>query len=308
MILFYFYINNNLSGEIPQELGELTNLQVLILANCDVSGTIPKELGNLTNLYELYIFGTEVSGEVPDEFANLTNLSTLWLTDNYLTGLPDLSHIDFAPFEGTSNYTGFCVKGNNLRFNDIEPNLSVLSSIASYSPQRTIEISPETQPVNIGEELFLTFDIEGDNNEYQWFKGTKAVSEKSSSPDFHIANVTSDDLGKYRCKITDPAVDGLTLTTSYIKVVDFATSVELASKNNYIRIYANNKYIHIESGNNIVMNGMAEIYDLSGKKLISRKLHGVIKDEIDANNLVPGAYIVRLINDSNIYTEKVIIR
>ena len=39
-----------LSGEIPAELGSLTNLQVLNLYDNELSGTIPAELGQLTNL------------------------------------------------------------------------------------------------------------------------------------------------------------------------------------------------------------------------------------------------------------------
>ena len=42
--------HNQLSGTIPSELGNLTNLVWLNLSNSELSGTIPSELGNLTNL------------------------------------------------------------------------------------------------------------------------------------------------------------------------------------------------------------------------------------------------------------------
>ena len=41
---------NRLSGEIPPELGDLTNLGRLHLNFNYLSGEIPPELGNLTNL------------------------------------------------------------------------------------------------------------------------------------------------------------------------------------------------------------------------------------------------------------------
>ena len=39
-----------MSGEIPEELGSLVNLQELLLSENRLSGEIPTELGNLTNL------------------------------------------------------------------------------------------------------------------------------------------------------------------------------------------------------------------------------------------------------------------
>ena len=41
--------DNELSGEIPAELGSLTNLQWLHLTLNQLSGEIPTELGSLTN-------------------------------------------------------------------------------------------------------------------------------------------------------------------------------------------------------------------------------------------------------------------
>ena len=39
-----------MSGEIPPELGSLSNLEGLYLRDNDLSGEIPAELGNLSNL------------------------------------------------------------------------------------------------------------------------------------------------------------------------------------------------------------------------------------------------------------------
>ena len=42
-----------MSGPIPRELGQLTNLMLLFLAGNELSGPIPRELGQLTNLKAL---------------------------------------------------------------------------------------------------------------------------------------------------------------------------------------------------------------------------------------------------------------
>ena len=43
--------NNDLTGEIPRELGSLTNLEYLTLNNNDLTGEIPRELGSLNLEY-----------------------------------------------------------------------------------------------------------------------------------------------------------------------------------------------------------------------------------------------------------------
>ena len=44
-----------MTGEIPAELGNLSNLERLFLGGNRIGGGIPAELGNLTNLTELLL-------------------------------------------------------------------------------------------------------------------------------------------------------------------------------------------------------------------------------------------------------------
>ena len=77
---------NELSGEIPLELGNLSNLRILYLYNNELSGEIPPELGNLSNLEELYLKGNGLSGEIPPELGSLSNVWYLSLGVNELSG------------------------------------------------------------------------------------------------------------------------------------------------------------------------------------------------------------------------------
>ena len=77
---------NELTGTIPAELGNLANLQILWLHRNQLSGAIPAELGNLANLQELSLRTNELTGTIPVELGNLSSLQALWLHQNQLSG------------------------------------------------------------------------------------------------------------------------------------------------------------------------------------------------------------------------------
>ncbi len=79
-------IGNELSGEIPPELGNLANLGGFDLGGNELSGEIPPELGNLASLTSLNLINNELSGEIPPELGNLANLEWLGLGVNQLSG------------------------------------------------------------------------------------------------------------------------------------------------------------------------------------------------------------------------------
>jgi len=80
-------INNNLSGMIPAELMNLTELQHLNLSTNQLTGSIPSELGDLTLLQELDLSNNQLSGTIPSSLGHLTNLRLLLFASNQLTGL-----------------------------------------------------------------------------------------------------------------------------------------------------------------------------------------------------------------------------
>jgi len=78
--------SNNLTGSIPNEIGDLKNLQDLLLYDNHLSGTIPSEIGNLLNLQNLGLFGNQLTGPIPPEIGDLIYLNELNLSSNQLTG------------------------------------------------------------------------------------------------------------------------------------------------------------------------------------------------------------------------------
>ena len=91
--------SNGLAGQIPMELGSLSNLKRLELSNNKLTGEIPKELGSLSNLKWLELDNNNLTGEIPMELGSLSNLRVLGLGNNQLTGeipmeLGELSNLE----------------------------------------------------------------------------------------------------------------------------------------------------------------------------------------------------------------------
>jgi hypothetical protein len=71
---------------LPTQLGTLTNLQFLNLANNKLTN-IPTQIGNLKNLEGLYLENNKLTS-IPSELGNLTNLVTLNLYNNLIENVP----------------------------------------------------------------------------------------------------------------------------------------------------------------------------------------------------------------------------
>ncbi len=71
-------MTNKLSGELPVEIGNLTELQYLNLGNNSISGTIPAECGKLSKLVMLGLYQNQLSGNIPTELQNLPCWPYTW--------------------------------------------------------------------------------------------------------------------------------------------------------------------------------------------------------------------------------------
>ena len=100
-----FLGDNQLSGEIPVDLGNLARLDVVSLYQNQLTGEIPAQLGNLSNLRTLSLRDNQLTGDIPPELGSLARLEALWLSNNQLTGeipreLGDLANLAQLRLEG----------------------------------------------------------------------------------------------------------------------------------------------------------------------------------------------------------------
>ena len=130
---------NQLSGSIPTEVSNLSNLTHLALGGNHLSGEIPTELVSLSNLTELSLYGNQLSGNIPPELGRLSNLRRLVLGGNQLSGeIP-------TELVSLSNLTELILYGNQLS-GSIPPELGILSNLTHLvldGNQLSGEIPPE---------------------------------------------------------------------------------------------------------------------------------------------------------------------
>jgi len=95
--------SNELTGEIPAEIGELINLEKLDLKSNSLSGNIPSSLANLQNLIELNLYNnmllstldTLINTEIVD---NTETLDTL-IIKNAFIAITDLTNLNYLTLE-----------------------------------------------------------------------------------------------------------------------------------------------------------------------------------------------------------------
>ena len=123
------YFHEQLTGSIPAEIGNLTNLSYLALWNNQLT-SIPAAIGNLTSLTSLNLGNNQLS-TLPAEIGNLTNLSSIDLSSNQLTSIP-------AAIGNLTSLTSLNLGGNQLSTLPAEIwNLTNLSSLELWNNQLT---------------------------------------------------------------------------------------------------------------------------------------------------------------------------
>ena len=132
------FLDNELTGEIPTELGNLTRLKLLDLGHNEFTGTIPTWLGNLLALERLFLHNNQFTGTIPSELSTLGNLKDLHLHGNQLAGT-------IPPKLGELRNLGSLWVHNNQLKGEIPAELGELSNLLymGLDKQSTHRLDPD---------------------------------------------------------------------------------------------------------------------------------------------------------------------
>lgn len=120
---------NFMYGSLPPELGN-TSLRVLILHNNKFDGTIPSSFGQLVNATKIDLENNDLEGPIPPELGQLENLQMLNLRGNKLSGSipPELGQL--------SKLEGLLLSNNPLS-GEVPQGLTGLTNLRMFSVAQT---------------------------------------------------------------------------------------------------------------------------------------------------------------------------
>ncbi|XP_027099023.1 uncharacterized protein [Coffea arabica] len=100
-----------LAGQIPADIGNTTNLEILGIEDANLIGVIPREIGNLHKLEVLYLGKNRLRNPIPHELFNISTLGALCIPDNDFLGiLPSTLGVNLPNLEvlnlGSNKFTG----------------------------------------------------------------------------------------------------------------------------------------------------------------------------------------------------------
>jgi Leucine-rich repeat (LRR) protein len=211
------FLNNNRFEELPDVFFEMLNLEHLALQNNRLS-LLSARIGLLKKLKILSLQGNLLK-EIPKEICSLPSLIELNVASNQLKNLP----ICLSTLESLEKFTLF---SNFFQFVHLESFLPAPSSGGRhnlkeihYTPQAKIG-EAKNLDINLGESITLSLPIEGQYNQYQWFKNGKAITDNVSARTAHLylQNTSREDAGIYSLQITNRAAKELILYSNDLKL------------------------------------------------------------------------------------------
>ena len=210
-------------GEFPEGFYNLVNLNGLDLSDQQFSGTIDERIGNLSNLNSLYIRDNRLEGAFPAEILSATELNVLDINSNNFDFLPDLS--------GLTNLQSVYLQNNQLQFESLISFTEMPLNDFVYSPQKVIGATQDIE-VSIGNTQEISSEInEFSNTSYQWILNGDSIGNATNST-LEIENFTTAKSGRYILIAEHPDLPSLKFKFCYHQTLEIAGGKRIGTVDN----------------------------------------------------------------------------
>ena len=221
---------NELTGTLPAAYTTLSELVILHLQGNKLTGTLPATIGDWAKMIVLNLSDNCFAGTIPVSIADIGRNSrngefftggvgAIYLQNNKLDSLPDVSVLSVL------NEHKFDVSGNQLTFDDLIPNINLLTK---YDNQ-AIELNQyycleegDTFALRPGFDEIVDANFYGDTSRYIWKRGTDFMTSSGLNVlTFPGASPLSE--GNFSISITNVLAPNVTLEiTNIIVEVNYA--------------------------------------------------------------------------------------
>jgi hypothetical protein len=198
-----------LTGGIPAGIESMVNAYELNFQQSYLGGSIPPELFQLPSLEKAYLHQSNFTGTVPSTLTEATGLDRLYLQENKLEGP--------LPFENIANPAAAKVNlgGNFFTYEDVKPYHDSSATYSSFTDD--FQYAQDTMFfADVDEGSSVTFDLYvKDGEAYAWFKGVEPAPI-SSDTSYTLDPVALTDTGTYVCKVQNAMVANFDIRAAFV--------------------------------------------------------------------------------------------
>ncbi|NNF33591.1 MAG: T9SS type A sorting domain-containing protein [Saprospiraceae bacterium] len=301
-----FLIDNQITGQIPDDLSSLTLLKRVSFGNNPLSGPVP-DMKGWTLLEQLHLSNSDLSGDLSDVLPASGSMNNLNAENCLLTGsIPSSAFLKGSDviiiftnndIEDITRLDELMIRrlwtrDNRLDFANLLPFLENVEDFR-YDSQKPI-LAPETRNVIPGGNITLVSDIDGAGTSYQWYKNDELI-EGATAVEWVINNADESDVGVYYCSGTHPEFPGMTLTqTPTMLTVDHSTSIN--EVNPEVNLYPNPFTERVMISSTEIID-QAVVYNMQGQQVLTVN-PGSDRFQLDLSGLPDSQYLLSILSNS----------